>query len=200
MNVTPSAQGPFANGTIDVEFIYINGDNCLEFNRTRRLTPNDTITVTTLFDNPNQARGYAYVFAKSPITGQAVKFDFLAGDSFQISPANSGGLDLPPIVFRASSGFIPGAATDVDNDGVRDLNGNEYEKVSDKLLVPRLLSYQDGDGDDDASSFPELILIGLTGQTFTTVVNFLIYNDNEEVFSSQYAFKCWERVGLQNIS
>ncbi|MBL8857590.1 MAG: hypothetical protein JNL28_03675, partial [Planctomycetes bacterium] len=36
--------------------------------------------------------------------------------------------------------------------------------------------------------------------TFTTVVNFLIYNDNEEVFSSQYAFKCWERVGLQNIS
>ncbi|MBL8857706.1 MAG: hypothetical protein JNL28_04255 [Planctomycetes bacterium] len=194
-DTTPSAQSQqLLNGTIDVEFVYINGDNCLEFNRTRRLTPNDTITVTTLLDNPNQATGYAYVFAKSPITGQAVNFDYLIGDSFQVAPFISGGLDIPPIVFRASSTFVPGAATDIDNDGVRDLNGSEYEKVSDKLIVPRFFA------DSQGVSEPGIILIGLTGQAFTTIINFLIYNDNEEVFSAQYSFDCWDRILLRNIN
>ncbi|MBL8857715.1 MAG: hypothetical protein JNL28_04300 [Planctomycetes bacterium] len=191
-DTTPAGQ--LQAGTVDVEFVYINGANCLEFNRTRRLTPNDTITVTTLIDNPNQATGYAYVFAKSPTTGKAIKFDWLTGDSFQVAPSLLGGIDIPPIVFRAGSGLAAGADTDVDNDGVRDLNGNEYEKVSDKLLVPRFVA------DRDDVSEPELILIGLTGQSFTTIINFLVYNDNEEVFSTQYAFDCWERQDLHDIS
>jgi hypothetical protein len=45
-----------------------------------------------------------------------------------------------------------------------------------------------------------LILIGLTGKSFQTIVNFLIYNDNEEVFSAQYAFDCWDRVRLEQIN
>jgi hypothetical protein len=191
---TPLPTGLLQAGTVDVEFIYINGSDCLEFNRTRRLTPNDTITVTTRFDNPNQAAGYAYVFAKSPTTGKAIKFDWLAGDSFHVAPALVGGVDLPPVVFKAGSALAAGANTDVDNDGVRDLNGIEYEKVSDELIVPRFVS------DYPGSSAPALILIGLTGQSFTTIVNFLIYNDNEEVFSAQYSFDCWDRVLLRDIS
>ena len=186
--------GQLTAGTVDVEFVYINGLNCLEFNRTRRLTPNDTITVTTLFDNPNQASGYVYVFAKRPTTGAAIKFDWLAGDSFQAAPDIIGGLDIPPVVFRGGAALAAGANTDVDGDGVRDLNGNEYSKVSDELIVPRFAA------DFEDVSNPELILIGLTGKSFTTIVNFLIYNDNEEVFSAQFAFDCWDRVRLATIN
>jgi hypothetical protein len=193
-DTTPLPQGLLLAGTVDVEFVYINGSTCLEFNRTRRLTPNDTLTVTTLHDNPNQAEGYVYVFAKSPTTGKAIKFDWLAGDSFQVAPSLLGGLDVAPVVFKAGAGLAAGANTDVDNDGVRDLNGNEYEQVGDELLVPRFVA------DKDGQSEPELILIGLTGKNFTTIVNFLVYNDNEEVFSAQYAFDCWDRNDLHDIS
>ena len=193
-NTTPLPAGQLLAGTVDVEFVYINGFDCLEFNRTRRLTPNDTLTVTTLLDNPNQAEGYVYVFAKSPTTGKAIKFDWLAGDSFHVAPGLLGGVDLPPVVFKAGSGLAAGANTDVDNDGVRDLNGNEYERVSDELLVPRFIA------DNAPNSSPQLILIGLTGKSFQTIINFLIYNDNEEVFSAQRSFDCWERVNLRDIN
>ncbi|MBL8857714.1 MAG: hypothetical protein JNL28_04295 [Planctomycetes bacterium] len=194
-DMTPVGGGSqLLNGTVDVEFVYINGANCLEFNRTRRLTPTDTITVTTLHDNPNQHEGYVYVFAKSPTSGKAIKFDWLAGDSFQVAPGSLGGVDIPPVVFRAASGLAAGADTDVDSDGVRDLNGNEYEKVSDELIVPRFVAHV------PLASVPEVLLIGLTGQSFTTIINFLIYNDNEEVFSAQYSFDCWDRVLLRDIN
>jgi hypothetical protein len=182
-------------GTVDVEFVYIDGNTCLEFNRTRRLTPNDTITVASRFDNPNSTQGYVYVFAKSPTSGAAIAWDYLAGDSFVVNPAVIGAVELPPIVFKAGAGLAAGAHTDVDNDGRRDLNGTEYEQVSDELLVPRFIA------DDGAiNSRPQLILIGLTGQSFSTIINFLIYNDNEEVFSAQYQFDCWDRVNLVDIT
>ena len=59
-----------ATGTVQVEFVYINGYNCLETNRTRTLTPGDTLTVLASADNPNSNAGYVYVFAKR--AGQAI--------------------------------------------------------------------------------------------------------------------------------
>ncbi len=191
---TPTT-GTLQAGTVDVEFVYIDGGTCLEFNRTRRLTPNDTLTVSSRFDNPNSTQGYVYVFAKSPTTGRAIAWDYLAGDSFVVAPSVIGAIELPPIVFKAGSGLAAGANTDLDNDNRRDLNGLEYEQVSDKLLVPRFIADA-----GDAVSSPELILIGLTGQSFSTIINFLVYNDNEEVFSAQYQFDCWDRVELEDIS
>jgi hypothetical protein len=192
-NAAPTT-GTLQAGTVDVEFVYINGVNCLEFNRTRRLTPNDTLTVITKNDNPNMTLGYVYVFAKSPTTGKAIKWDNLIGDSYIFTPDLIGGVDFAPVVFKAGSALAAGAETDLDNDGVRDLNGLEYEQVSDKLLVPRFVS------DNDGVSQPELILIGLTGAQFTTIVDFLVYNDNEEAFSAQYTFDCWDRVRLKDIN
>jgi hypothetical protein len=190
---TPISLTLFA-GTVDVEYIYIDGGNCLEFNRTRRLTPNDTFTIETRVDNPNSTEGYLYAFAKSPTSGRAIKFDWLAGDSFIIAPDVIGAVDIPAIVYKAGAGLAAGAQTDLDNDSKRDLNGLEYEQTSDELIVPRFIA------DQLLVSSPELILVGLTGQSFTTIVNFLVYNDNEEVFSTQYAFDCWARVRLAQIS
>ena len=46
-----------------------------------------------------------------------------------------------------------------------------------------------------------LVLINLTGgAAFEAIVDFLVYNDNEEVFSAQYQFKCWKKVDLLRIS
>jgi hypothetical protein len=198
-NQLPSGQ--YA-GTVDVEFVYIKdgsntpstADDCLEFNRTRRLTPNDTITVATRWDNPNQDRGYVYVFAKSPTSGQAISWNYLAGDSIGISGLNTLSetelvTDVPPVVFAAVA--AEGANTDADNDGIRDLNGLEYAKMADKLLIPRFIAFPNS----------KLILIGLSGgQSFSTLVNFLAYNDNEEAFSGQVQFDCWSIYRLQDIS
>lgn len=191
-------------GTVDVEFVYIGryGQNgvdlpCLETNRTRRLTPCDTLTVFTNADNPNQEEGYLYVFAKDPVTHKAIVFNHLIGDELIF-----GGMDALQDSVNAVPFLGVGAErslTDLDNDGIRDLNGLEYSQAPDQLLIPRFLG-QDPSG--TGSIFKSrLILIGLSGGTaFTTTVNFLIYNDNEEEFSAQYEFYCWAHPRLADIN
>ncbi len=186
-------------GTVDVEFVYINGEDCFEFNRTRRLTPNDSITVSVFLDNPNEREGYAYVFAKSPTSGQAISWNWLIG----ISRIDEGGadedFDVNPYVFK--SPIAQGGATDVNADGLRNLDGVEYEAGPDHLLVPRFVGQGGNDKSQGGNDESELILINLTGAAqFTAVVDFLVYNDNEEVFSTQYSFTCWDDVDLLDIS
>ena len=181
------------NGTVKVEFVYINHDNCQEFNRTRTLTPDDTITVVTKVDNPNQVFGYCYVFAKHKTTGAAIKFDYLIGTERVLS-CNDGDYEVQPFVFQAGAGLADGANTDANGNGLRDLNGTEYSKAPDTLYIPRFL------GQCDAVQ-SKLALIALTGGAqFDTLVNFLIYNDNEEVFSAQRSFNCYEQCDLLHIS
>ncbi|MCY2959223.1 MAG: hypothetical protein NTY35_03575 [Planctomycetota bacterium] len=182
--------GQLYAGTVDVEFVYINKNDCQEFNRTRRLTPNDTLSVLAKNDNPNQREGYCYVFAKSPLSGAAISWNHLIGIS-QVDSAVGASVDINPYVFKAIG--AQGVATDVNSDGLRNLDGVEYEGSPDRLLVPRFLAQGPADS--------TLVLINLTGAArFTAVVDFLIYNDNEEVFSAQYDFKCWKKVDLDQIS
>jgi hypothetical protein len=196
LTVTNTSSDPL-KGSVNVQFVYINGDNCLEFNRTRSLTPNDEISVLTANDNPNQHKGYCYVFATSPTTGAAIKFDHLIGSELVLV----GGGEQPdyllaPWVFQAGTGMGDGENTDLNGNGLRDLDGLEYEMAPDVLLVPRFLGQH---GPLDAVE--DLVLINLTGGAeFTAVVDFLVYNDNEEVFSAQYSFHCWAKVGLSDIS
>jgi hypothetical protein len=45
------------------------------------------------------------------------------------------------------------------------------------------------------------VLINLTGGAqFTALLDFLVYNDNEEVFSRQFQFRCWSKTPLTTIS
>jgi hypothetical protein len=186
-------------GDVNVEFVYIgrNGPNqqvlnCLEFNRTRTLTPRDTISLITSTDNPNLEQGYVYVFAKSKTTGAAIVHNHLIGNALVIDGIQSLSHSFDPYVFLGIGD--EGTTTDDDNDGVRDLNGLEYSCVGDELLIPRFL----GQGGRINGS---LILLNLTGSSsFTATVNFLIYNDNEEVFSGQTSFQCWRRFQLSEIS
>ncbi len=86
-----NTNGDTLNGTIKVEFVYIGkyGANnqtldCLEFNRTHTLTPNDTLSVITSAHNPGQEQGYVYVFAKDKDTGVAKVFNHLIGNEMTI--------------------------------------------------------------------------------------------------------------------
>jgi hypothetical protein len=190
-----------SNGTVAVEFVYIGKYNlqhqvinCLESNRTEILTANDTLSVITRLHNPNQEQGFVYVFAKDPITGHAKVFNFLIGNLMTLESITSLEYSMNPVSFKG----IGNASGDTDihpTDGLRQLDGVEYEAVADQILIPRFIGW------DGSAYHSELILIGLTGGAqFTTVVDFLVYNDNEEVFSAQYSFKCWARVPLGTLN
>jgi len=211
------AQGPgnLFEGTVDVEFVYIGkyGPNntvlpCLETNITRRLTPCDTITVITRFDNPNHERGFLYVFAKDPQTGQAIVWNhligqamFIGGNSFDEDPARDA-LNARPFLGIGREG----STTDDDGDGIRDLDGIEYSQAPDQILIPRFLGQQEENDAPDLGGQnnlfrSRLVLVGLSGGSqFDTVIYILGYNDNEVQFSSQYAFRCWDDPRLADIS
>ena len=173
---------------IDVELVFINAATCFELNTTITLTPLDTRTLLPIVQGQ---RGFMYAFVKDHATGVAISVNNLAGEETHLDAVASLSYSIEPFVFQA----IPpmGQPTDVDGDGVRDLNGIEYAPVPDKLVFPRFVG-------DNAIYHSELILIGLTGTQFTTTVSILGCNDNEEVFSSALSFGCWARMSLSSIS
>jgi hypothetical protein len=201
--------GPLLNGTVDVEYVYIgrygpNGQelDCLETNRTRRLTPCDTITLLTRFDNPNVERGFLYVFAKDPQTGQAIVWNHLIGQALYIGSNDIDG-DPSEDALNARTFLGIGAErtpTDHDGDGIRDLDGVEYSEAPDEILIPRFLG-QDGNDQNGPNGFhSRLVLVGLSGGSqFTTQVLILFYNDNEQTFSTQWSFRCWDDPRLTEI-
>lgn len=184
------------SGAVRVEFVYVNGSGpaatlCNETHLTVSLSPNDTLSVLSSAHNPNAQRGYVYAFAKD-VQGSAISFDALIGADLILDGAMAFEYSVNPLAFRAIA--PEGAPTDVDGDGIRDLDGVEYEMCPARMLVPRFMG-------QSAIHQSDLILIGLSGgKQFTTLVDFLVYNDNEEVLSSNYSFRCWAKVPLASIS
>ena len=181
-----------AGDDVDVEFVYIgrydqSGDvDCEEFNRTETLTANDTLTLLTNFHNPQHEQGYVYAFARDGVNSP-IAHNWLIGNVMTVEGLTAFEYSVNPVAYEAIN-------PEVDNNGVRKLDGNQYEQSPNEILVPRFL----GQGGNFHS---ELILIGLTGgAAFDTTVDFLIYNDNEEIFSSEHTFYCWDRVYLTDIS
>lgn len=184
------------HGSVYVEVVWVDGTEmsplrCGETNQTYRLTPNDTLTLLSTSSNPNAQHGFAYAFAKD-VAGRAISFDWLIGDTLLIDPVFALDYAVTPVMFSSPRGL--NQPTDLDDDGNRDLDGLEYEAAPDRILVPRFL----GQGPIATS---ELVLINLTGGAqFTAIVDFLVYNDNEEIFSRSHSFRCWTKVPLSAIS
>ncbi|MFO0985475.1 MAG: hypothetical protein U1E76_27710 [Planctomycetota bacterium] len=178
-------------GTVDVEYRYIDYYTCAEFNRTERLTPTDTLSVIAAAHNGQQVLGYVYVFAKNTQTRVPISFNYLVGEAICLIGIDACDFAVSPYVFNG----VPaeGQATDVDNDGVRDLDGVEYEPAPAELIFPRFF----GQGVFSST----LVLINLTGGTkFLATADFLIYNDNEQTFSAEYQFGCQAIIPLSQVS
>ena len=106
--------------SVRVEWIFIDGDTCVEFNRTEALTANDTFTVLASAFNPNQARGFVYVVARLGVTGMSAALsEDLHGTVARVRTAT----DLPVAVgfgistadqarqvARAADGVVVGSA------------------------------------------------------------------------------------------
>ncbi len=206
---TPGPGTLFA-GTVDLKYYYVgkyglNGEDlgCLAANRTRRLSPCDTITVWTSADNPNQSLGYLYVYAISPTTGQPIVFNHLIGQEIFLEGPTGHDDAVNAIIYRgigSPTGGDPrptGTLTNLDGDAHRDLDGREYDLSPNRILIPRFLG-QDPPGGMFRS---RLILLALSGGIqFNTNLNLLIYNDNEVVQSANLSFRCWDLRYLTDIS
>ncbi len=181
------------NDSIDVEFVYVgryganNADlGCSEFNRTETLTPADTFTCLTNYHNPDADQGYAFLYAKDAQTGEAITHNFLIGNVVTLDGYAQFEFSVNPVSYKGIN---------ADNgDGNLQLDGVEYGGTPGEIIIPRFLG-------QTPVRQSELILISLTGGADDhTIVDFLIFNDNEEIFSSEYTFRCWDRVRLRNIS
>ncbi|MCY2959690.1 MAG: hypothetical protein NTY35_05950 [Planctomycetota bacterium] len=180
---------PALASTIRVEVVHIA--NCLQFNRDYSLPASDMLSVTLSQTMPTGGQGFLYVFAKD-LNGRAISYDHLIGSILMVDGVAGIDMDIPAVTF--DSPLAEGALTDLDGDGIRDLNGTEYAQVAGELMFPRFLG-------QSAGYASELVLVNLTGgSAFTASVNILVANDDRDVFSTQYSFNCWSRVRLASIS
>jgi hypothetical protein len=189
------------NGTnlpneVFVEVVFIDKNSCEEDNFTIPMTPCDTFTfLTGRRTNINQ--GYIYAFAKNS-GGQAISFNHLVGQEVVFNGFRTLEWSINASGFRA----IPpeGALTDIDTDGVRDLDNSEYVMAPARIVIPRFLG-QDPFPQFFANYRSTLTFIALSGGLqFRTVVDLAIWNDSEECFSDQVEFSCWTKRFLSNIS
>ncbi|HIG12387.1 MAG TPA: tandem-95 repeat protein [Planctomycetes bacterium] len=186
---------------IVVKFAYRSESDCSEFARDETLTANDTLSLIANFHNPQMERGFCYITALCPNSNsnEPVAYNHLIGQILVVDGLESFSYGINAVSFRG----VGGAAgtncpsmplTELNGNGNHDLDGLEYEMAPDSLCVPRFF----GQNEDYSS---ELIMISLTGGAhFETTLDFLVYNDNEEEFSTEYTFTCWDRVALAGIS
>jgi hypothetical protein len=182
-----------ADKDVVARFNYIDSEECQIFDRDETLTPNDTLTLVTKVHTPHNNRGFVYVVAMDPVEGVPIKHNWLIGTTrFIEAPSNGllcGLYSLQPFTYL---GIAPNSNS---KNTLFDLDGIEYEQSPAEHLVPNFIGYKAGAYES------ELILIGLAGgAAFQTRVDFLIYNDNEEVFSTSYTFHCWEKVATAAVS
>ncbi len=174
---------------ICVRFFYISAEDCNHFTRDVVLTPRDTLSVLTNVHNPNNDRGFVYIYACDiDHPDIPISHNYLVGTCMTLDGTGASQYSLDPFVFEA---IWP----DVGSDDVRDFDGVEYEQAAGELLFPRFL------GQNYDSPDTELILINLTGtREFTTEVALEVWNDNSDKLSDWYTFHCWDRVRLADVS
>jgi len=196
LTVTNTNTDPVA-GAVRVHFNYVDGESCQKADASELLSPGDTITLFARAHAPNHGHGFAYAYARGISTAGPITFNHLIGSALIYQGLTATEYSVNALVYEGKTG--EGNGTDLDSDGIRDLDGLEYGLAPDRIAIPRFFGQlTPAQGDDVLHE--ELVLVGLTGTKFDTTISFLIYNDNEEVFSAQHTFSCWEKVPLLQIS
>ncbi len=199
-SVTPNG---FKTGDVLAHFVYVDGLDCLEFDRAEFLTPGDTLTVPTTVHDPHAGFGFLYVYATDPETHEPIEFDHLLGDILVIASGLEGGWSIQAVAFQAFPGGPPGPAaptsgsghafTDADGDGLRDFDGIEYDLFPDALYVPRFF-------EEGARNQTQLVLVTPFGPEYIASAEFSIFNNSEDRFSRSLRFSCWFAADLSTIS
>ncbi|MCA8979266.1 MAG: tandem-95 repeat protein [Planctomycetes bacterium] len=184
---------------VELEYVYRREGDCAEFNRTEILTPADTLTVIVKNHVPDPERGFLYVVARCPESHEAIAYNGLIGQYVVFNGMQAFSYSVNAVSFEGIGGNPDPqcpqyALTDIDNDDIHDLDGLEYTRAPDQLVIPRFIGQM-----RDVRS--ELVLVGLSGgAAFTTSIDLLVFNDNEELFLRTYSFDCWTKVDLNSIA
>lgn len=197
-DTTPAGFGQ-AGGTTNVMFEYVMADidsdplhplSCGIVDRVETLTPADTLCVTSICHVPNVSEGYLVVTAQDPFQFKTDwSHNYLVGSEFVITFS---GAVYTINAYGVKSPIPKGQPTDVSpTDGLRQLNGAEYDAVSDRLIIDNVL----------AIGRQDLILINLTGKpAANNTVRFDIWNDNEYPLSTVINFNCWFESAIDTVS
>jgi len=185
-------------GTVQVRYWYIKGTAPWTMTDIPELlTPNDILTVLAGNHNPETEIGWLAVIAEDPTTDVLINFNYLIGDEIVVDVAGSRTWQVNAMGFQAlATGTVqPNGApsADDDGDGEADVNGNEYVR-------PPNVQYYSSFFQQSATMEGDLIIVALRNSDWRYEVSFLIYDNEEDVFSRNFFFICWTRVALRDIS
>lgn len=193
----------FKAGDVLVHYVYVGGEDWLEFDRSEFLTPGDMLSVSTADHNPHGGFGFLYVYAVDPETHAPVDFDHLIGDVLIVDAGVEGGWSIQGVAFRGLPGGVPApdpgtsgsgfAFTDADGDGLRDFDEVEYDAFPAELFVPRF--FEEGPKNE-----MQLVLFTSFGPEFIVASDVTIFNNAEDRFSRDLRFSCWFAGNLSEIS
>jgi len=189
----------FREGDVRAHYFYVEGAAPWgAFDRVEYLTPNDTLTVVASEHAPDLNQGFLIVLAGDPESERAVTFNYLIGESLLVDVLTGRTTLLPAVPFEALANGQPRsntnhAFTDLNGNGSADLDGLEYETFPGVLYLDRFFQQSN-------TLETELILVTLLGRDFRVEMDFLIYDNEEDVFSRTFQFLCWTRVRLTDIS
>jgi len=183
----------FRRGDVNVHYFYIEQRNWRVFDRVERLTPNDIFTVITADHNPEQGEGFLYVVAEDPETELAIEFDYLIGKEVVVDMV--GNVCYATVAYSIQANRpTPYSITDVNGNGRAEFNNTEYVRFPDVLFVDSFMEQV------PSGIIDELVLLTTLGQDFRVDLDWLIYNNREDVFSRTFSFVCWTKVRLDQIS
>ena len=200
LTVTNTLSGPA--GTVKLLYVYIDGDDWNEFNRTETLTPADTLCVIAANHNPAFARGWLWVQALDPDTDRPIDFDYLMGDLLHVGGNFTRSFSTEALTFRGLSdeGGAPlgrslrgHAFADQNGNGAADFDGLEYERWPDVLALSSFVEQRNGVED-------WLVLLAPLPGSFRVDVRLLIYSNDERPYSAQLSFRCWRRLRLLDLN
>lgn len=184
---------------------------CTHLNdQTRTLTPLDTYSLlTNPFASTTARKGYAYAFAvdRQLPPWRPVSFNHLIADAVILDGVVGTNFSFNPVGFRSISeatgapiGTAPASWSPAPL-----LDGVMYSRAPDRILIPKFMAQNSTHGHVSELVFLNLAMATTPATTPTanqmlTLVDFLVFNDNEEAFSAQYEFRCWKRTPLSSIN
>ena len=187
-------------GDVQIHYYYVEGMEPFNnvFNRKEILTPNDTLTVLAGTHNPEMEVGYLLVVAEDPESDDAINFNFLIGDEIVVDAAQNKLWSIPAIGYRAvnTGGMIDNNGrlkTDLNSNASVDFDGREYDLYPDELYISSFF-------EQSATMEGELILVSALGSYYRVDVDFLFYDNEEDVYSRDFEFTCWTSVKLSDVS
>ena len=207
-NRTVVTTNNFRVGDVRVHFYYVESGTCQMNNRVELLTPNDMFAILATSHSTESIQGYLFTVAEDPETGDPIDFDYLIGDEIVIDVGGNRSWALKAYGIKAlaaersqegdasNAGFLFTQATNNggNNDQYMDFNGFEYQFLPHHAYIANFLQYSTGVMETD------LVLVAPFNGDTRVELNFLFYDNEEDVFSRDYHFTCWTTEDLDDIS